>query len=63
MTGIIDVKDVVDHPDGSATIIFECDEEAKKALINEGLISLLEKAISEHHPEYKATEGESKDED
>ena len=57
MTGIIDIKDVVDHPDGSATIIFECDEEAKKALINEGLISLLEKAVSEHHPEYKAMEG------
>ena len=57
MTGVIDVKDVVDHPDGSATIIFECDEEAKKALINEGLISLLEKAVSEHNPEYKATEG------
>ena len=57
MVGVIDIKDVVDHPDGSATVIFECDEEAKKALINEGLISLLEKAVSEHLPEYKATEG------
>ena len=60
MVGKIDVKDVVDHPDGSATVIFECDEEARKALINEGLISLLEKAVSEQHPEYKATEGEGR---
>jgi hypothetical protein len=57
MVGKIDVKDVVDHPDGSATVIFEFDEAAKKALINEGLISLLEKAVSEHHPEYKAIKG------
>ena len=63
MVGKIDIKDVVDHPDGSATVIFECDEEARKALINEGLISLLEKAISEHHLEYKATEGVTENED
>ena len=63
MVGKIDIKDVVDHPDGSATIIFECDEEAKKALINEGLISLLEKAVSELHPEYKSTEGVTENED
>ena len=63
MVGKIDIKDVVDHPDGSATVIFECDEEAKKALINEGLISLLEKAVSEHLPEYKATEGVTENED
>jgi hypothetical protein len=57
MVGKIDIKDYVEHKDGSATFTFECDDEAKKALINEGLMSLLEKAVSEHHPEYKATEG------
>lgn len=54
MIGKIDIKDYVEHKDGSATVTFECDNEAKTALINEGLISLLEKAVSEHHPEYEA---------
>jgi len=54
MAGIINVEVVKEHEDGSATVVFECDEEAKKALINEGLISLLEKAVSERHPEYEA---------
>jgi hypothetical protein len=48
MVGKIDVKDVVDHPDGSSTVIFEFDEAAKKALINEGLASLLDKAVRAH---------------
>ena len=63
MVGKIGIKDYVEHKDGSATLTFECDDEAKKALINEGLISLLEKAVSEHHPEYKATEGVTENED
>jgi len=54
MAGVINVEAVKEHEDGSATVVFECDEEAKKALINEGLISLLEKAVSERHPEYEA---------
>ena len=61
MTGMIDIKDVVEHEDGSATVVFECNDEAKKALISEGLLSLLEKAISKHHPEYEAMEGVIKD--
>jgi len=63
MVGKIDIQNLVEHEDGSATVTFECDDEAKKALINEGLISLLEKAISEHHEEYELMKGESKDED
>lgn len=63
MVGIIDIQDYTEHEDGSATIVFECNDEAKKALINEGLISLLEKAIDKHHEEYELMKGESKDED
>jgi hypothetical protein len=48
MVGKIDVKDVVDHPDGSSTVVFEFDEAAKTALINEGLASLLDKAVRAH---------------
>lgn len=54
MAGVINVETVKEHEDGSATVVFECDEEAKKSLINEGLISLLEKAVSELSPEYEA---------
>jgi len=63
MTGMIDIKEVVEHEDGSATVTFECDDEAKIALMNEGFISLIEKAISKHHPEYEAMKGVPKDED
>jgi len=54
MTGVINVETVKEHDDGSATVVFECDDEAKKVLINEGLISLLEKTVSERHPEYQS---------
>lgn len=53
MAGVINVETVEEHDDGSATVVFECDDEAKKVLINEGLISLLEKTVSERHPEYQ----------
>jgi hypothetical protein len=58
MVGKIDIQNVVEHEDGSATITFECDDEAKIALMNEGFISLLEKAVSKHHPEYEAMKGQ-----
>ena len=50
MAGVINVETVEEHDDGSATVVFECDDEARKALINEGLISLLEKTVSERQP-------------
>ena len=53
MSGIIDVQEVKEHEDGSATVVFECNEEAKQALINEGLLSLLTKAVDKHNEEYK----------
>ena len=63
MVGKIVIEELIEHEDGSATIVFECDDEAKKALINEGFISLIEKAVDRHNEEYNWTEGESKDED
>jgi len=53
MSGIIDVQEVKEHEDGSATVVFECNEEAKQALINEGLLSLLTKAVDKHNEEYE----------
>jgi hypothetical protein len=52
MVGKIDIKDYVEHEDGSATIVFDCDNGAKEALISEGLLSLLEKAIDRQNLEY-----------
>ncbi len=63
MVGKIAIHEVTEHEDGSATVVFECDDEAKKALINEGLIALLEKAINKHNDEYKWMEGEIENED
>ena len=57
MVGKIEIKDYIEHEDGSATIMFECDDAAKKALISEGLLSLVEKAIDKHDGEYDLFEG------
>jgi len=52
MVGHITVEKVEEHEDGSATVVFECDDAAKKQLINEGLISLLEKSVSKEWDNY-----------
>lgn len=52
MIGKIVVQEVKEHEDGSVTVVFECDEAAKQALISEGLLSLIEKAIDIHSKEY-----------
>jgi hypothetical protein len=58
MKSIIDVQEVQEHEDGSATVVFDCNEEARKLLINEGLLSLLTKAVDKHNEEYEwNTEG------
>ena len=58
MKSIIDVQYVKEHEDGSATVLFDCNDEARKALINEGLLSLLTKAVGKHNEEYEwHTEG------
>jgi hypothetical protein len=51
----IQVEKVTEHEDGSATVVFDCNEQARQTLINEGLISLLEKAVSQQNPEYDWT--------
>ena len=63
MVGKIVIEELIEHEDGSATVTFECDEDARQALISEGLLSLLEKAVDKHNKEYNWTEGESNDED
>jgi ribosome biogenesis SPOUT family RNA methylase Rps3 len=60
MTGKIVIQQVTEHEDGSATVVFDCDDEAKQALISEGLLSLIEKAINKHNEEYNWTEGEGR---
>jgi ribosome biogenesis SPOUT family RNA methylase Rps3 len=62
MVGKIDIKDFIEHEDGSATVVFECDDEANKALISEGLLSLIEKAVDKHNDEYDYMKGEYENE-
>lgn len=52
MVGKIEVQKVVEHENGSATVVFDCDDESRKALINEGLLSLITKAVYKHNEEY-----------
>jgi len=47
MVGTIDIRDVVEHEDGSATLTFDCDVKTRELLVGLGLVSLLEKAINE----------------
>lgn len=63
MTAKIEIQKVVEHDDGSATVIFDCDEEARDALISIGLISLIEKAVTEHKEEEEKDDEESGTED
>ena len=61
MVGKIEVQEVTEHEDGSATVVFDCDDESKKALINEGLLSLLTKAVDKGNEDYDwHTEGKEK---
>jgi hypothetical protein len=46
MAGMIDIKDVVEHEDGSATVTFDCDVKTRELLTGLGLVSLLEKAVN-----------------
>jgi hypothetical protein len=52
MVGKIEVLKVVEHENGSATVVFDCDDESRKSLINEGLLSLITKAVDKHNEEY-----------
>ena len=45
---ILELTELSENEDGSATMMLEADEEAKKYLINVGLIEMLKKSIEEY---------------
>lgn len=47
----IEIKDYVEHEDGSATLVFDCDEDTKKHLIEAGFIYLVKKWVDEERLE------------
>ena len=51
--GTIDVKDYVEHEDGSATLVVDTDPDATKLLVGIGLRRLLEMAVDKENEEYK----------
>jgi len=52
-TGTIDVKDYVEHEDGSATLVVDTDSDATRLLVSIGLRRLLEMAVDKENDEYK----------
>jgi ribosome biogenesis SPOUT family RNA methylase Rps3 len=63
MVGKIVIQEVMEHEDGSATVTFECDNEAKEALISEGILSLITKAVDKYNEDYNWMKGEAENED
>jgi len=63
MVGKIVIEEIIEHEDGSATVTFECDEDARQALISEGILSLLTKAVDEHNKDYNWKKGRFENED
>ena len=58
--GTIDVKDYVEHEDGSATLVVDTDKEATRMLVEVGLRRLLEMAMkNEENYEFKEAVDES----
>ena len=52
--GTIEVKDYVEHEDGSATLVVDTDKEATRLLVEVGLRKLLEMAMkNEENYEFK----------
>jgi len=51
--GTIDVKDYVEHEDGSATLVVDTDSDATRLLVSIGLRRLLEMAVDKENDEYK----------
>jgi len=56
----VEVTDMIEHEDGSATVIFDTCERGRKSLIAYGLLKILETAASEALP---FEEGEEENED
>jgi len=51
--GTIDVKDYVEHEDGSATLVVDTDPDATRLLVEIGLRRLLEMAVDKENDEYQ----------
>ena len=50
--GTIDVKDYVEHEDGSATLVVDTSPDATRLLVEVGLRRLLEMAVDKENEEY-----------
>ena len=48
----INIQDIVEHDDGSATITIDTSPEATAFLVGEGFRSVLEKAVDSENTEY-----------
>lgn len=59
--GTIDVKDCVEHEDGSATLVVDTDPDATRLLVSIGLRRLLEMAVDKENDEYKFEEADESD--
>ena len=51
-SGTIEVKDYVEHEDGSATLVVDTDKDATRLLVEVGLRRLLEMAVDKENEEY-----------
>jgi len=60
---LIAVSKLVEHEDGSATMTIETTREATEFLVQEGLVSVLEKAIDKENKEYSIDKSLLKGED
>jgi len=59
--GTIDVKDYVEHEDGSATLVVDTDPEATRLLVEIGLRRLLEMAVDKENENYKFEDDNERD--
>lgn len=53
MSGLIEVTELIEHEDGSATIKIDTEPEATRLLLEIGFRTLLKKAIDAENDEYK----------
>ena len=56
--GTIEVKDYVEHEDGSATLVVDTDKDATRYLVEVGLTRLLEMALDKENDEYQWKEAD-----
>ena len=52
MSGLIEVTELIEHEDGSATMKIDTEPEATRLLLEIGFRALLEKAIDAENDEY-----------